>query len=127
VSVATSDVVVAVFDREHLSTGLVAVHRAGLGPMARVLDPKRGALDDQLHRIGYQLPVRLAGADADLSLLLVTAPGRAERAVETLQRAGAQAVYLATRAGLPIDPAEGRPEAVVFDDHTSPPAASHDR
>jgi hypothetical protein len=127
VNVATSDVVVAVFDRDQLTTGLVAVHRAGLGPMARVLDPARGGLDDQFRRTGYQVPVNFSDAGSDSVLVIVTAPGRAERAVETLRRAGARAVYLATRGGLPIDPGAGAPEPVVLDDLLPPPAASPDR
>jgi hypothetical protein len=94
---AQSDIVVGVFRREDLSTGLVGTHRAGFGPHARVLDSARGQLAAQLRKAGYGIPVSFAAGDTDTVLILISAPGRATLAAETLNRAGAQAVHLAMR------------------------------
>jgi hypothetical protein len=123
--VTTSEVVVGVFGREQLSDGLVAIHQAGLGPMARVLDPARGDLDAQLRRTGYEVPVSFAEGDAGIALLFITAPGRAERAATTMTQAGARAVYQARRAGSAMVPADPiPPEAVALDARDAPPPAA---
>jgi len=96
--VARSDVIVGIFNREDLSAGLVATHRAGFGPHARVLDSARGPLDGQLGTAGYQLAIRFAADDADTVLILITAPGRATLATDILDRAGARSVHVAERA-----------------------------
>lgn len=127
---AVSDVVVGVFSREQLSTGLVAIHRQGLGPQARVLDSARGRLDEQLRRAGVQISASFADDDADSTLILVTAPGRSERAIAALTGAGARAVYVAARPGDVIEAGVGemvQPDPVVSDVQPSPPGESYDR
>lgn len=126
--VASSDAVVAVFGRDQLSAGLVAIHRAGFGPSARVLDPRRGDLDLQLRRAGHGIPVSVADVGSDSVLLLVVAPGRAERVIDLVNRTGARAVYRATRAG--EAGAEMLPQAeqppVAIGEPEMPPATSLD-
>ena len=72
VVVARIDVVAGEFGREQLSTGLVAVHRAGFGPHARVLDSARGALEEQLRKTGLRLAASFAADDTDTTLILIT-------------------------------------------------------
>ena len=130
VIVAISDVVVGVFSREQLSTGLVAVHRQGFGPQARVLDSARGRLDDQLRKAGVQISASFAADDVDSTLILVRAPGRAERAIEALTGAGALAVYVAARPGQVIDAGVGetlQPAPLVSDTHRPPAVESFER
>ena len=88
--------VVGVFARDRLSGGLVATHRAGYGPHARVLDGARGELMGQLRRAGLAIPLD-PGEDAATALIVVTAPGRAAAVRDLLARAGASAVHVATR------------------------------
>lgn len=117
--VADIDVIAGVFSRDQLSTGLVAVHRAGFGPHARVLDSARGALEGQLRKTGVHLAASFAADDT--TLILITAPGRADRAVATLSGAGARAVHRAVPAG--AEPAV-REAPVAIEVPLPPPAAS---
>jgi hypothetical protein len=128
--VATSDVVVGVFSREQLSTGLIAVHRQGFGPQARVLDSARGRLDDQLRKAGIQISASFAADDTDSTLILVTAPGRAERAIKALTGAGSLAVYVAARPGQVTDTADVetvQPAPLVSNTHRPPAVESFER
>jgi hypothetical protein len=97
--VADIDVIAGVFSRDQLSTGLVAVHRAGFGPHARVLDSARGPLEGQLRKANLQVAANFAAGDTDITMILITAPGRADRAAATLTGAGARAVHRAVPAG----------------------------
>ena len=118
---ARIDVVAGEFGREQLSTGLVAVHRAGFGPHARVLDSARGALEEQLRKTGLRLAASFAADDTDTTLILITAPGRADRAAATLSEAGARAVHRAVPAGAaPVE----REAPVTIEVPLPPPAAS---
>lgn len=96
---SAGEAVVGVFGREGLSSALAATHRAGFGPHARVLDGARGELAGQFRRAGLPLPPDLDGAGGDAVLIVVTAPGRAAAAAETLVRAGALAVHRVSRGG----------------------------
>ena len=95
-----SDTVVGVFDRERLSTALIATHRAGFGPHARVLDGARGDLSGQLRRAGIRLSLTPDREEAT-ALIVVTAPGRAASAADILRQAGSRTVHLITR-GAPV-------------------------
>lgn len=107
------DVVAGVFGRDQLSTGLVAVHRAGFGPQARVLDSARGALDGQMRKAGLRVAASFAADDTDTTLILITAGGRAERAAAILSEAGARSVYRAAPAGTEPEPvAQDAPVAI---------------
>ena len=93
------DSIVGVFDRERLSDGLVALHRAGFGPQARVLDPARGDLASQLRRIGVELPLDALDDRGDTALVVVSAAGREAAVAAALERAGARAVRRVSRDG----------------------------
>jgi len=95
------EAVVGVFDRERLSSALVATHRAGFGPHARVLDPSRGDPAAQLRRAGFPPPFTAGDLGPTASLILVTAPGRAAAASDALARAGARAVHTLRRGQEP--------------------------
>jgi hypothetical protein len=90
------DHVIGKFPRERLSAALASVHRAGFGPYARVLDGARTDAASQLERTGLHL------ADghrppADALLIVVTAPGRAQKVADLFAQLGAEATYFATR------------------------------
>ena len=107
------EAVVGVFDRERLSSALVATHRAGFGPHARVLDPSRGDPAVQLRRAGFPPPFGPADLDPTTSLILVTAPGRAAAVSDALTRAGARAVHTLRRGQEPAPVAVSVPPAYV--------------
>ena len=113
---AAGEAVVGVFGREGLSSALAATHRAGFGPHARVLDGVRGELAGQFRRAGLPLPADLGEIGGDAVLIVVTAPGRAAAAAETLSRAGARAVHRVARGGPSPSPVPGFPSP-------APPAA----
>ena len=101
---AASDTVVGVFERERLSTALIATHRAGFGPHVRVLDGARGDLSGQLRRAGIRLSLAPDREEATV-LIVVTAPGRTASAADILRRAGSRTVHLITR-GAPTTAAD---------------------
>ena len=96
-ALSPGDAVIAVMTREQLSAALVATHRAGFGPNARVFDPARGDIDGQLARAG--LPIHLAQSDKEptVALIVVMAPGRADRVEATLRDHGARSIYRVAR------------------------------
>ena len=91
------DTVLAMVDRERLGGVLAAVHRAGLGSLARVFDPRRGPIAAQLRRAGLPEPPEAATADPALVMLALTVPGRAAIAADALARGGAHRVYVTAR------------------------------
>lgn len=91
------DTVIAVVERDRLPAVLAAIHRAGFGPLARVFDPARGPLGEQLRRAGLPLPPDIERPDAPTVVLAVTAPGRAGHAAETAAGGGATGIYVTTR------------------------------
>jgi len=104
-----ADTVIGVFERDQLPAALAAVHRAGYGPNARVLQGERGSMTAQLQRVGISNPPSL---DAETRPVLVLfAPARAAHAVDLLHRSGASAVYIASRDqnGLPYAPSGWTP------------------
>jgi hypothetical protein len=104
-----ADTVIGVFERDQLPAALAAVHRAGYGPNARVLQSERGDLSGQLRRAGIVDPPTLAASD--LLLLVLFAPSRVSNAADLLQRTGARAVHVATRGvnGTPYAPSGWTP------------------
>src|SRR5689334_21593486 len=80
---AVADTVVGVFERDRLSGALVALHRAGFGPHARVLDGARGDLAGQLRRSALDDALDPAALDAGLAVVVVSAPGRAALVADT--------------------------------------------
>ena len=95
----SGDAVVGVVDRSRLSGALTAIHRGGHGHNARVLDGARGDVIGQLRRAGVQDELGIDPRAKDSVLILVHAPGRTAKAAELLQRVGASAVHVVSRAG----------------------------
>jgi hypothetical protein len=75
-SIETAETVVALFRRDRLPEGLSALHARGMGHTARVLDPARGPVADQLVRAGIAADLGLPELSGDDVLLLVAATGR---------------------------------------------------
>lgn len=116
------ELVVGVFNRAQLSEGLTAVHRAGFGPQARVLDSARGPLREQLRQLGHRAAAEFGPDETDTVLVVIGAPGRSERATAMLRQAGARDI-LATDP--PATPAAAfAPAAVAVS--SPPPAEFHD-
>lgn len=95
-----SDVLVALVDRDQLSTILPVVHRHMLGHVSRVLNPERGDLTSQLRRAG--VPVEQAPAlvtDAPL-LLLISAAGKCPAAAHMLMQAGIHHFWIVRKTGV---------------------------
>src|SRR3954452_19339203 len=90
-----ADTVIGVFDRDHLPAALAAIHRAGYGPNARVIQGDRGDLPSQFSRAGIEAPVGLESAHGPV--LVVFAPSRVAQAADLLQRSGAQAIHVVSR------------------------------
>ena len=111
-----ADTVIGVFERDVLPAALAAVHRAGYGPNARVLQSDRGSLTAQLQRAGICNPPPLE-AEAR-PVLVLFAPARVAQALDLLQRSGASVVHIASRdqTGAPYAPSGWTPP-------TKPPRA----
>jgi hypothetical protein len=90
-----ADTVIGVFERDQLPAALAAVHRAGYGPNARVLQGERGSLVAQLRRVGIGDPPVLDTESRPV--LVLFAPARVAHAADLLQRSGASAVHVASR------------------------------
>ena len=115
------DTVVGVFDRDQLSDGLVALHRAGLGAQARVLDAARGDLAAQLRRIGVVAPLAPEDQAAGTALIVVSAAGRGAVVAEALDHAGARAVRRVARDGAGFGVASGPVAASGLPSFRRPP------
>ena len=93
------DVLLALVDRDQLTSILPAVHQHALGHVARVLDAGRGDITSQLRRAG----VPVTGApeavlDASL-LLMISAAGRCPSAARLLMRSGIDRSWIVARNG----------------------------
>jgi hypothetical protein len=104
-----ADTVIGVFEQDQLPGALAAVHRAGYGPNARVLQGERGSLTDQLQRVGITDPLALESETRPI--LVLFAPARVAHALDLLQRSGASAVHIASREqnGIPYAPSGWTP------------------
>ena len=104
-----ADAVVGIIPRSRLPEVLTQIHRSGLGPQARVLDPERGPLAAQMERAGVlDAPEFTIDSDAE-TLLLVFSAGRMQIAIEAMQRFGGREIQtLARRTSLtlPVSPAQ---------------------
>ena len=121
---AAGAVVVAAFARDRLGDGLAALHRAGFGTNARVLDGARGDLLPQLTRTGLPADLYPEPPDRGTALLLVSVPGREVAVGDLLLRAGAADVRVVSRGTTetkpevpplvpPGEPQETSPDASV--------------
>jgi hypothetical protein len=113
-----ADTVIGVFERDQLPAALAAIHRAGYGPNARVLQGRD--LPGQFKRAGIDSPPTLSVPDGPI--LVVFAPSRVAQAADLLQRSGACAVHVVTRGAdrIPYAPAgwappERRPRKPTLD------------
>ena len=97
------DTVLAVVERDRLAAILAGIHRAGLGHVARVLDPKRGDLTGQLRRVGLPELPEATNADPASVIVAVTSAGRAGLAANLMANGGAKRVYV-TSKGVAITP-----------------------
>jgi hypothetical protein len=104
-----ADTVIGVFEQDQLPGALAAVHRAGYGPNARVLQGERGNLTAQLQRAGVSDPPDL-GAETR-PVLVLFAPARVAHALDLVHRSGASAVHIANRGqnGAPYAPSGWSP------------------
>jgi hypothetical protein len=96
----TGETVIGVFSRDRLNPALAAVHRAGFGAHARVLDGTRGDLATQWRRANLAADMAQLDLAADDVLVLINAPGRSTVAASTLARVDARAVWRLDRATL---------------------------
>lgn len=106
------DAVVGIIPRSRLPEVLTQIHRSGLGPQARVLDPERGPLDAQLAHAGVlDAPELTIDSDAE-TLLVVFSAGRMQIAIDAMQRFGGREIQtLARRTSLtlPVSPPQPAP------------------
>jgi hypothetical protein len=86
------ETVVALVPRARLGDILTAVHAAGLGRQASVVDPQRGDVDGRLRRLGLDDIGQVPHADVDSVLVIVPAPGRIGSTETLLRDKGAIAV-----------------------------------
>jgi hypothetical protein len=96
----TGETVIGVFAPDRLNPALAALHRAGFGAHARVLDGARGNLAAQWRRANLSVDLAQLGLDAGDILILISAPGRSAIAASTLAGVGARAVWRIHRATL---------------------------
>lgn len=93
------DSVVAIVPESAIDDVLPAVHRAGLGHLARLVRAGRGSVLDQLRRAGIptsQAPDLMATTE---SALLITAAARSQAAGALLLQQGAVLVWNVTSLG----------------------------
>lgn len=87
-----NDAVVGIIPRDELPNVLTLIHRSGLGPQARVLDPERGDVAAQLARAGVIDPPALSVDSEREMVLLVFSAGRMAIASEAMTRFGGRDV-----------------------------------
>lgn len=101
------DAVVGIIPRDELPNVLTVIHRSGLGPQARVLDPERGDITAQLIRAGVIDPPALAAEAGGEMVLLVFSAGRMALATEAMERFGGREIQtLARKTSFLIAPPE---------------------
>jgi hypothetical protein len=72
----SKETMVALVPRALLGDVLTAVHAAGLGRQASVVDPQRGDVEGRLRRLGVDEIGEIPRTDVDSVLVIVPAPGR---------------------------------------------------
>ncbi|MCC6704443.1 MAG: hypothetical protein IT334_06170 [Thermomicrobiales bacterium] len=107
------DAVLGIISRESLPDVLTIIHRSGLGPQAKVLDPERGDLARQLTLAGLIDPP-LITADAGVEMVLVVfAGGRVQIAIDAMQRFAGREIQLldrSTSTALPASTSRAMPK-----------------
>ena len=104
--IESAETVVALYERERLSSGLSALHGRGLGHTARVLDPARGSIAGQFAQAGIAADLGFSEPTAEDVFLLVNATGRSLIVGDLLlaNRAKEIRVYRPVRRTLPTAP-----------------------
>jgi hypothetical protein len=106
------DAVVGIISRDQLPNVLTLIHRAGLGPQARVLDPERGDLPGQLTRAGLVDPPVLDPAAGEEMVLVVFSAGRMPAAIAAMEQFGGRDIQTLSRRtslALPTSPSRAMP------------------
>lgn len=106
------DAVVGIISRDQLPNVLTLIHRAGLGPQARVLDPERGDLPGQLTRAGLVDPPALDPAPDEEMVLVVFSAGRMPAAIAAMEQFGGRDIQTLSRRtslALPASPSRAMP------------------
>ena len=106
------DAVLGIIPIETLPEVLTVIHRSGLGPQAKVLDPERGELHRQLVLAGLVDPPPLCAIAGQELVLVVFAGGRVVIATEAMERFGGREIQLLNRTtstALPASPAGAMP------------------
>lgn len=106
------DAVLGIIPIETLPEVLTVIHRNGLGPQSKVLDPERGDLHRQLALAGLIDPPPLVAIAGQELVLVVFAGGRVVIATEAMQRFGGREIQLldrTTSTALPASPARTMP------------------
>lgn len=94
------DTVLAFVPCERIGDVLTAAHRAGFGHLTRVLDGRRSPVIGQLARAGIALPDAFAVGQDGL-VVAIAAPARTARALELVNKNGATASWITSRAAPP--------------------------
>ncbi len=74
--IESAETVVALYQRDRLSSGLSALHSRGMGHTARVLDPARGPIAGQFAQAGIAVDLGFPEPTPEDVFLLVNASGR---------------------------------------------------
>lgn len=107
------DAVLGIISREALPDVLTVIHRSGLGPQARVLDPERGELGRQLTLAGLVDPPAITATVGLEMVLVVFAGGRVLIATEAMERFGGREIQLldrSTSTALPASTSQAMPK-----------------
>lgn len=101
------EIAIGAVERGALSAVLTAIHRGGFGNVTRVLDPQRGEILGQLRRAGVKIPEGFSLAQGNRVAVVINASARVANAVDLLRRNGADATWVARRAGAAPPPTFG--------------------
>jgi hypothetical protein len=106
------DAVAGIIRRDQLPNVLTLIHRAGLGPQARVLDPERGDLPGQMTRAGLVDPPALDPVAGEETVLVVFSAGRMPAAIDAMEQFGGREIQTLSRStslALPASPSRTMP------------------
>jgi hypothetical protein len=106
------DAVVGIIPRDQLPNVLTLIHRAGLGPQARVLDPERGDLSGQASRAGLVDPPAFDVVLGEEMVLVVFSAGRMPAAIAAMEQFNGREIQTLSRRtslALPASPSRATP------------------
>ena len=93
------DSVVAIVPDDAVRDILPAVHRAGLGHLARLIRAGRSSVLQQLQRAGVPISQAPASLETSRAVLLITAAARSPMAASLVLQHGANAVWTVSNQG----------------------------